>query len=197
MEGDSVGELLTLASQGDERAWATLVERFERVVWSVTHGFHLDDATRADVFQLTWLRLMDNLERIREPDRLAGWLATTARRECVAIHRAQKRRPTGELLVEPVSDRPDVDARLLKNEQLEAMAEAFLELDERCRVLLRLVVCDPPIGYEEIAGMLEMPVGAIGPTRARCLEKLRRRPAISRISEDSNASSTERGRTDV
>ncbi len=193
MADSDVGALLERAVGGDEDAWEELISRFERVVWSVTYGFSFDDATRHDVFQLTWLRLLDNADRIREPERLAGWLATTARRECLAIVRSASRLvPTdqvseAEIVLDESSD------RLIRDERVAAVAEALGEIGARCQQLLGLLTLDPPMAYTEIAEVMDMPIGAIGPTRARCLDKLLRRPAILGITADDSSSPIQPG----
>lgn len=168
------------AADGDQLAWIEIVRRFEMLVWSVTYEFRLPQAAREDVFQLTWLRLLDNLDRIREPDRLAGWLATTARRECLAVIRSSTRL----VLVEEVTDRTideSLDTALLANERLAAVAQAVNELGEKCQRLVRLLACDPPIDYVSIAKLMDIAVGSVGPTRKRCLDRLRSRPSVARL----------------
>ena len=187
-DGDDTATLLRRAAERDERAWTELVGRYERVVWSVTHGFSFDEATRHDVFQLTWLRLLDNLERIRNPERLAGWLATTARRECLAVVEASRRLVPTERLSEAEATTARPGQALIHDEELAGLAEAFNQIGDRCRQLLRLLTLDPPLAYKEIAELLDIPVGTIGPTRARCLDQLRRRPAIVRIKNGSGSS---------
>lgn len=177
------GELLRRAGQGDEQAWATLVRRHSRAIWAVASGFSFDDATRQDVYQLTWLRLLDHIDSIREPERLVGWLATTARRECLAIVRAVARTAPDDQLDRLASGADEVDAGALRDERRRALATAFAELDPRCRQLLRLVLHEPAIPYADIAEILEMPVGSIGPTRARCLERLKKRPSLVRLQQ--------------
>jgi len=179
-----VGDLLKAAHGGDALAWTEIVDRFERVVWATTYGFNFDEATRSDVFQLTWLRLLDNLDRIRNPERLAGWLATTARRECLTIVRQRNRT---QLIAEnedqPANSDP-LDQRLLDDELGRALASAFDALDVRCRELLRLVLCEPPLGYAEVSEMLAIPIGSIGPTRRRCLDRLRAHPAMVQMRDE-------------
>lgn len=196
-EGDDTAALLQRAAGRDEHAWVELVGRFERVVWSVTHGFSFDDDTRHDVFQLTWLRLLDNLHQIRNPDRLAGWLATTARRECLAVVEASRRLVPTERLSEAEADTVRPGQALIHDEELAGLAEAFGQLGERCRQLLRLLTLDPPLSYKEIADLLAIPVGTIGPTRARCLDQLRKRPAIVRIKNGSGSSEHRTGGASV
>jgi RNA polymerase sigma factor (sigma-70 family) len=173
-------ELIRAASEGDEDAWSALVERFEGLVWATTRAHRLSAADAGDVTQTTWLRLVENLDRIRDPERLGAWLATTARRECLRHIRLRGRelQTEDESLFEAPSVEP-VDARMIVRERDEALRRAFAGIGKRCQALLRLLSAPSPPSYEEIAAALGMPVGAIGPTRARCLDKLRRSPELA------------------
>jgi RNA polymerase sigma factor (sigma-70 family) len=175
MTETSVTELLAAAGTGDQQAWDALVDRFGRLVWSVVRGFRLDAASAADVSQTVWLRLVENLDRIREPERLASWLATTARNESIRSKRKQSRAvPTDfEYDIEDSTMAP-LDERLIRDEQIADVASAFNELSPSCQQLLRLLTADPPLDYETIAEMIDRPIGSLGPTRSRCLERLRR-----------------------
>jgi RNA polymerase sigma factor (sigma-70 family) len=172
-----VTDLVTLvrsAAAGDQGAWNELVARFEGLVWATARAHRLSRADAADVAQTTWLRLVENLDRIREPERLGAWLATTARRECLRHIRLHAREPlTDELdLFESPDDQP-LDLLLLTTERDTALWRAFARLSERCQQLLRMLVSSAEPSYEAIGAALDMPIGAIGPTRMRCLEKLR------------------------
>lgn len=176
MTEPSVQELLSQASGGDQNAWDALVDRFGGLVWKVARSFRLDPASAADVSQTTWLRLVEHMDRIRQPERLAAWLATTARHEAFRLIRHKQRYvPTVafEQITDPAFSEPLAD--LLQDERAASVTRAFLELSDDCQELLRLATCDPPLEYVEIAAMIDRPVGSIGPTRGRCLEQLRRR----------------------
>jgi len=140
-----------------------------------THNLDAHTLWTADVSQTTWLRLAEHLDRIRDPERLGGWLATTARHESLrAIRRGTKEQPTGEAdLFEEPSDEA-IDRLLLDRERDGALWRAFAALTDRCKSLLRLLMADEEPTYEEIGAALGMPIGAIGPTRMRCLDRLRR-----------------------
>lgn len=175
MAETSTTELVEQAATGDQKAWNDLVDRYGNLVWSVVRGFRLDPASAADVSQTTWLRLVENLDRIRDPERLAGWLATTARHEALRLlRRTQRELPTVDLDV--LSDPAFVDpaAELLENERAAEVVAAYQTLSHDCQQLLRLLTADPPLEYAEIAELIDRPVGSIGPTRARCLQRLRR-----------------------
>lgn len=173
---ERAGDLVAAARDGDSTAWAELVDAFVGLIWAITRAHRLDDGSAQDVSQTTWLRLVENLDRLSDPQRVGAWLATTARRECLRVLRQPGRY---ELLDGAVdldglaADGPPVDADLLRGEQTRQVQAALAQLPDGCRVLLGLLVLEPAPTYEEIAASLAMPVGSIGPTRARCLAKLR------------------------
>jgi RNA polymerase sigma factor (sigma-70 family) len=167
-------QLVPAAAAGDQAAWNELVERFQGLVWATARSFRLSRADAADVAQTTWLRLVENLDRIREPERLPGWLATTARREALRhlrLHGRELATDEADLFESPVDD--PLEVALLTEERDTALWRAFAQLSERCQTLLRLLVSEDEPSYEAIGSALDMPIGAIGPTRMRCLDKLR------------------------
>ena len=179
---DEVASLVRAAAGGDEAAWDALVRRFGALVWSIARAHRLTDADAADVSQTTWLRLVEHLDRLRHPGRVGPWLAATARNECLRVLRLRGRQVlAGEEfeLVDEVT--PPPGAALFLAERDEALWRAFDALPSRCRALLRVIVATPPPTYEELAAALDIPIGSIGPTRARCLERLRRHPDIVRV----------------
>jgi RNA polymerase sigma factor (sigma-70 family) len=173
-----LGAVVRAASDGDQEAWNALVARYGGLVWSVARAHRLGDADAADVFQTTWLRLVEHLGELRDPERVGAWLATTARHECLRVLRVGQRHvlTDGFELVETDSDAA-VDTRLLAEERDAALWRAFSRISARCRALLRMLAADPPPSYEEVGAALDMPIGSIGPTRGRCLEQLRERAA--------------------
>lgn len=174
MDADT-DQLVRRAAGGERQAWEELVDRYAHLVWSVARSFGLDDATAGDVSQTVWLRLVEHLDRIRDPRRLAGWLATTTRREALRVVRVQRRQRPSEM-VETAPDRttPAPDELLLDSELLRQVLDAFGELSDGCRQLLRLLCAEPRLDYATISEIIGRPVGSIGPTRARCLAQLRR-----------------------
>ena len=177
-----VAELVRAAAEGDQAAWNGLVDRYNGLVWSVARSHRLAAADASDVVQTTWLRLVEKLGRLQEPERVGAWLATTARRECLRTLRHSARLlPTEELPEEGVA------ARLLVEERDRALWQAFGGLSDRCQALLRILVADPPPSYEDIGAALDMPIGSIGPTRQRCLERLRG------LAEGEGVTATDRG----
>lgn len=183
MSPDEVKELVASARAGQSRAWEAIVDRFAGSVWAAARSHRLSDADAADVFQTTWLRLLEHLDTLRNPDAIGGWLATTARNECLRVLRQQQRVvPTEDERIPDDSVPGRLDARLLAQERDAALWHAFGRISTRCQALLRMLAAEPPPSYEEISGALAMPVGSIGPTRSRCLDKLRRATAGTCIS---------------
>jgi RNA polymerase sigma factor (sigma-70 family) len=171
----TVARMVRAAASGDHRAWDALVDEFAGLVWAVARAHRLSDADAADVAGATWLRLVEHLGDLREADRVGAWLATTARRECLRVLRDARRQvATGDEIEAEPADATDVAADLMTAQRDVALWRAFARLPERDQALLRLLVADPAPSYEEISAALEMPVGSIGPTRARSLERLRR-----------------------
>jgi RNA polymerase sigma factor (sigma-70 family) len=171
--------LIRAANEGDEAAWNAIVARFERLLWSTVRAYRLSQSDGADVCQTTWLRLVESLDRIRDPERLGGWLVTTASRECLRVIRRGGRELPGDVAIPFDSSWVDpIVESVLTDERERALLLAFSKLDERCQRLLRILAAAEPPSYEQIGAALGMPIGSIGPTRARCLAKLRDRPEI-------------------
>src|SRR5262245_40980020 len=177
-----LGELVQSAADGDQDAWDTLVDRFAGLVWSIARAHRLSATDAADVSQTTWLRLVEHLGRIRDPERIGGWLAATARHECLRVIRHTGRFVAdGEVDLDAVGNEPEPSTLLLATERTAALWRAVEALPERCRMLIRALMADPPPSYEDLAAAFGIPIGSIGPTRARCLEQLKRRPEIAGI----------------
>jgi RNA polymerase sigma factor (sigma-70 family) len=180
----SLPALIERAIAGDERAWAAIVDRFAPLLWSICRRFGFSAHEVDDVAQAVWLRLLDHLSTLRTPEALPGWLATTTRRECLryaqaASGRLARQAPLTEALSNSAPD--EADEVLLQAERRDALRAAFGVLGERCRHLLVLLLRDPPPPYSEISAELGVPVGSIGPTRARCLDNLRRAPELAAL----------------
>lgn len=175
--GSDVASLVRRAAAGDKYAWEGLVDRYARLIWAMTRDFKLPESDAADVFQVTWLRLLEHIGRIEHPDRLGSWLATTARHECLRHIAARNRvvlvQADDTTFSYAVSQEPEIDERLLADERAEEVRDALSRLPSRWQVLLELLMADPPTSYTEISSQLGLPVGSIGPTRRRCLERLR------------------------
>ena len=184
-EEPSVRALVAEAARGDQTAWGALVDRYAGLVVAVARGHGLSESDVADVSQTVWLRLVEQLGALREPNALGGWLVTTAGRESLRVLRMARRQTPTDLSVDfDLADdveRTATDRGLLDAERDSALREAFAQLPEPCQALLELLLSDPPLPYAEISRRLAMPVGSIGPTRARCLERVRQCPALVRL----------------
>jgi RNA polymerase sigma factor (sigma-70 family) len=171
-----VALMVRRAAQGDRWAWEGLVDQYARLIWAMTRDFKLVESDAADVAQATWLRLLEHIDRLEHPAHVGSWLATTARRECLRSVAARKK-------VIPVDDdvtfngvgvdEPEIDERLLADERARDVREALSRLPRRWQRMLELLMADPPVSYAEISDELGLPVGSIGPTRGRCLARLR------------------------
>ena len=172
----SVAELVRRAADGDKKAWERLVEQFARLIWSITVEFKLSESDAADVAQTTWLRLLEHIHRIEHPDRVGSWLAATARNECLRSLAARKRVVLSQDETElhtTVPHGPEIDERLLADERAQVVRDAVSRLPRRWQRLLEMLMADPPASYADISDELELPIGSIGPTRGRCLARLR------------------------
>lgn len=168
--------VVAAAGRGESWAWTSLVHSFGNMIMAIARSCRLNDADVNEVHQTTWLRLINNIDRIEQPERIGAWLATTAKRESVRIARS-----TGSVTYaqEQLLQRPDpnikaFDAGPIAEERAEVLRRAFALLPPHCHRLLSFMVVDDPPSYKEISSALSMPIGSIGPTRGRCLEHLRR-----------------------
>lgn len=182
---DNVADLVHAAVDGDEDAWRQLIERYLPLVKSVIRSHGLIGQNAQDVSQIVWLRLVEHLKDLRQPQALPGWIKTTTRNECIQLIRSVQRTVPVGTSVEPetTAGGRELDADLLRTERHEALLEALAELPEHQRNLLVLLVADPPLSYAEISRRLSIRVGSIGPTRARALSKLRESPAMASLIE--------------
>jgi RNA polymerase sigma factor (sigma-70 family) len=174
--------LVARARTGDKQAWDALIERYAPLVWSICRRYRLDGA---DVSQNVWLYLVDHLGNLRDPAALPGWLATTTRRECGRVlpaARASLAAGSGlDAQTLPDEQAGTAELELLAAARHAALREAFSDLPVGCQRLIALLTADPPLPYAEISARLGIPVGSIGPARRRCLDKLRRHPAIAAL----------------
>ncbi len=181
------GELLTRAAGGERAAWDALVERFGQMVWSTARGFRLDEATASDVAQTVWLKLIENIDKISDPERLPGWLVTTCKREALRVLNLSQRSIPTEFEYDVADEGPSLESILIEDEESRQVVAGFRALDEECQQLLRLLTVEPALSYESISEATGRPIGSLGPTRARCLDRLK--AAISRIKRGGSASS--------
>jgi RNA polymerase sigma factor (sigma-70 family) len=177
VETAPVATLVENATKGDPRAWEELVSRFGGMIAATGRRYRLTTADVAELQQTTWLRLVENLHRIEQPERVGGWLATTARRESLQLlRRAAKYHSGADQMLANMPDKrlPEPDARPIAAERDVVLKAAWDRMKPRCQELLALLIADDPMGYKDLSQLLQMPVGSIGPTRGRCLEHLRR-----------------------
>src|SRR5579862_8454357 len=182
----TVVALVTRAAGSDPGAWNEIVERYAPLVWSICARFQLSNSDREDVAQSVWLLLVGQLGTLREPAALPGWLATTTRRECLRVVTAARRSERlGTELDEAAQFVADtvVDEEILAAERNAALRAAFAELPPRCQQLLSMLLSDPPHSYTEINAKTGIPVGSIGPQRARCLDRMRRSSALAALGD--------------
>lgn len=184
MSGDpAVVLLVNRARQDDKGAWDELVERFAPLVWSICRRYRLSRSDAEDVSQVVWLRLVEHLSALREPAALPGWIATTTQRECLRLLRvARQDEPLDQLAGDRgVADQQTVavEEEVLIHELYAAARAALAQMPPQCQMLLTMLLQDPPAPYGEISQALDMPVGSIGPSRGRCLDRLRKSPAFA------------------
>jgi len=186
VDGPDLPELVAEAGRGRQEAWELLVRRFAPLVMAVCRQCGLARHDAEDVMQTVWLRLVEHLTDVREPRALPGWIKVTTRHE--SLRQASRSRRTGPVdalvVAELIADRSDpADVDLIAAERHTALLEAMAELPENQRRLLELLTIDPPLPYSEIAVRLGIPIGSIGPTRNRALQRLRRNPILDATSE--------------
>ena len=171
-----IGELLARAARRDPRAWEEIVRRYSGLVWARVRSLRLQEADAVDAVQLTWLRLAENCDRIEHPDRLGGWLTTTAYRECLRILRPtrQTAQPVDGLAGTLPDPAAGPERTVLDAETAEEVRAVVAELPARSRTLIQAMFADETRSYAEISRRTGIPVGSLGPTRARALHQLRR-----------------------
>jgi RNA polymerase sigma factor (sigma-70 family) len=177
----TVAVLVRCAAEGDESAWRGIVRAYSPLVRSVCWRHGLRGATAEDICATVWLRLVDRIRTIREPAALPGWLATSIRRECLRHKRNREHEHLTAKLEHTVPATASCDAGLLVDERHTVVREAVTRLSRHEQRLLSLLFSDPPTPYAKISAELGMPVGAIGPTRQRCLTRIRRSPALAAL----------------
>src|SRR3954453_3495284 len=169
--------LLKRATQGNQLAWRRLIDRYDGLIRSVARSFRLQAADVNDVAQTTWLRLIQHLDTIRDPERLAAWLAVTATRESLAVLRRAAKQPPLPMVDEPPDITVDLEASATNRDAANDLWSAVAELPPRQQQLILALFRDELGSYTEVAAKYAMPIGRIGPTRARALSRLRRKLA--------------------
>jgi RNA polymerase sigma factor (sigma-70 family) len=177
-------ELVARCLEGQHQAWETLITRYQRLIYSIPIKSRLSQDDAADIFQSVCLKLLENLSSLRDHEKIVSWLITTTTRECWRVSNRQRRNSapdTGndEDGSDPLGDIPDqtplADEQLHRLQQQQIVAQAIASLPERCSDLLRMLFYQKDeLSYADIARRMKVPVSSIGPTRARCLEKLKK-----------------------
>ena len=192
--------LVARAIEGDQRAWDDIVERYAPLVYAICTRYRLGSHDIEDVGQTVWLLLVEHLGKLREPAALPGWLATTTARECLRVVRAASRsdlRSTGRDDSLQFVDDTAIDNEILMAERNASLRVLFAELPAHCQQLLSMLISDPPYSYARIHETLGIPIGSIGPQRARCLNRLRRSDAFIALDEGQIAAKIGGGKADA
>jgi len=186
-EYEDDGQLFLRAQGSDVKAWSALVRRCTPLLWRIARSFRFDQATSADIVQSAWLALAEHGDAVRDPRAVRAWLAVTARRAALHELRRRQRVLLGEDDV--AVDRPDPGPSPAEQageaDRDERLWRAVQRLPARDRMLLSLLTATPALTYVEIARVMDVPVGSIGPTRARCLARLRRELEAEGITDES------------
>lgn len=178
-EQRSAAELLAAVREGDRGAWRELIAKYSSTVWAVARAHRLDSADAADVVQNTWLSLTENMNSIRNPAALPGWLSTTARRHSLRTIAAGRREVPVDEPRSPQLFTEGPETQVVTDAWNRALWRAFTLLPQRCQQVLRVLVHAPELSYEEVAVAVGVAPGSIGPTRGRCLQELRRKAALA------------------
>ncbi len=168
-------ELISMCLEGDADAWETLIMRYRRLIYSIPMRFNLSTADAADVFQQVCLKLIEHLHQVKDENKISAWLVTTTTRQCLHV-KSMKLKEAGseDEFEEPADPAENLEEMQIVTEQQQTIRDSVDQLPERCRYLIEMLYFDTrSMSYEEISAKMDMPVASIGPTRARCLEKLR------------------------
>jgi RNA polymerase sigma factor (sigma-70 family) len=169
-------ELVGLCLGGDSQAWEALIVRYRRLIYSIPVKFNFTAADASDVFQGVCLKLIEHLHELKDDTKVSAWLITTTTRQCIHLRSQRMRETTSadDEFDEPAAEGVNVEEVQIQTQEQQNVRDAVDQLPERCRNLLELLYFSTKNPtYEEIAAAMKMPVPSIGPTRARCLEKLR------------------------
>jgi RNA polymerase sigma factor (sigma-70 family) len=172
---ERIAGLVDAARQGSENALGQIVTELSPLLWQVARAAGLSSGDAEDVLQTVWLRLVAHLDDIHTSAALTGWLVTTTRREAWRVSAAARRQvPADTELLSALPDRgPGSEEQVISDDQRRILWAAIGQLSPRCQELLRIIAFVPRPDYSVVAAELGMPAGSIGPTRGRCLAKLR------------------------
>ena len=168
-------ELVSMCLQGDAEAWEALIVRYRRLIYSVPVRFGFSSADGADVFQAVCLKLIEHLHEVKDETKVSSWLITTTTRQCIHVKSLKYRESgTDDEFEDPPDPGENLEEVRIMTERQQMVRDAVDQLTGRCRTLLEMLYFDQrALSYEEISQTMGMPVASIGPTRARCLDKLR------------------------
>ncbi|MEV6958159.1 sigma-70 family RNA polymerase sigma factor [Streptomyces sp. NPDC051207] len=177
MEGFALHELVDECLDGNQESWNRIVDRYAPLIWAIARGHRLSAADCEDVSQTTWMRVIQHLGKLRDPEKLAHWISVSARRE--SLKHIQKSGRSTPIEDPEVFDRPQPSANqpeqtALDRETRDEVLLAYCSLSPRCQALLGLLVAEPPMSYDEVSATLGLARGSIGPIRGRCLKHLER-----------------------
>ncbi|MEU4798278.1 sigma-70 family RNA polymerase sigma factor [Streptomyces sp. NPDC023327] len=177
MEGLALHELVDDCLDGNQESWNCIVDRYTPLIWAIARGHRLSAADCEDVSQTTWMRVIQHLGKLRDPEKLAHWISVSARRESLKhIQKAGRSTPMEDPEVfdrpRPSANQPEETA--LDRETRDEVLLAYCSLSPKCQALLGLLVAEPPMSYDEVSATLGLARGSIGPMRGRCLQHLRR-----------------------
>jgi len=174
MTNDRLAGVVRAAANGDEDAWTGLVRQHRDLLRNVARGYRLSEAQVDDVVQTAWLRLVEHLGSIRDPERVTGWLVTTVRRECLSMQREQRReQPTFSDRDQFWGEVGSAEDDVLREAECLRLRDALRRLPVRQREVMTMLIWRPDLGYQAVGAALGMPVGSIGPTRGRAMARLR------------------------
>jgi len=156
-----------------QQAWSMLVARYSHRMYAVARSFHVDEGTAEDLVQTAWLRLLERRDQLRDSDAVGAWLCTIVRNEARRVVTRRREIPSVLGLENSPDGRDPVESGLIRDERSRALRSAFVQLGEECQRLLRLLLVEPAMSYDEIAAAVGRPRGSLGPTRRRCLDSLR------------------------
>jgi RNA polymerase sigma factor (sigma-70 family) len=168
-------ELVSLCLKGDAQAWEALILRYRRLIYSIPIRFSFSSADAADIFQAVCLKLIEHLQDLKDESKVSAWLITTTTRQCIHVKSLKYREASSDAeFDEPLDPAENLEDVQILAQQQQSVRDAVDQLPERCRNLIEMLYFDPRNpSYEEVSQSLRMPVASIGPTRARCFDKLR------------------------
>ena len=178
---NDLGALVAAAAGGDQKAWETIVARFDRTIRAIARRHRLAETDQDEVVQRVWIRLIRHIDAIRNPAALSGWLATAARNESLRLITSCRDIPVAVLPISATEDDAGPEDEAIAAERCAALHQALDRLPDRQRTLMRMLVAEPARDYDQLSAALDMRKGSIGPTRQRSLARLAHDPQLARV----------------